>query len=101
MVLIEAVIFVLSSGLIFNERFRTNKSLMAIAGLIALASSYLILEEVTKRIVKDQLGSQSPAPAIIAEPSPKKPATPVGPNSVTNVPQDRVCVTFNGRLVCE
>ncbi len=65
--IIPALIFVLSSGLLFNKRFRENQVLVGVAGLIALVASYFLFEEVMNRVVKSHLEKQAeaskPAPA--------------------------------------
>jgi hypothetical protein len=45
MVFIEAALFVLSSGVLFNEKFRRNYFLVAVAGAIAIVSSYLLMQQ--------------------------------------------------------
>jgi ketosteroid isomerase-like protein len=47
---IAALLFVCSSGLLFNERFRSSRALVLIAGVIALVSTYYL----TKQIVDDE-----------------------------------------------
>jgi hypothetical protein len=79
--IIPAVIFVLSSGLLFNTRFRENQFLVIIAGAIALVASYFLFEEVTKRIVLSQMEKQQetskparPAPTPAPASAPRAPA---------------------------
>lgn len=44
--IIAAVLFVLSSGILFRERYRHNAFLMMLAGLLALTSTLLLVREV-------------------------------------------------------
>jgi hypothetical protein len=60
--IIPALVFVLSSGLLFNKRFRENNFLVAIAGMIALVATYFLFEEVTNRIVKSHIEKQRDTP---------------------------------------
>jgi hypothetical protein len=85
--LIEASLFVLSSGLLFNERFRANGLLVGIAAVIAIVSSYLLFEEVARRVAREVVAEQrSPptasksqvttTPAVAAAPVLTPPPTP-------------------------
>jgi hypothetical protein len=42
--MLAAVLFVLSSGVLFNERFRRNRYLVGLAGCLALVSTYLLFQ---------------------------------------------------------
>jgi hypothetical protein len=57
--IITAILFVLSSGLLFNERYRHNKTLMTISGILALIASYFLLEQMIEVVVSRRL----PGPA--------------------------------------
>jgi hypothetical protein len=57
---ISALLFVLSSGLLFNERFRNNKWLMTVAGLLALVASYFLLEQIVDAVVSRRLQKEDP-----------------------------------------
>jgi hypothetical protein len=46
-----ALLFVLSSIILWHERYKKNRLLMILAGILALGSSYFLVEEVTKRFV--------------------------------------------------
>lgn len=53
--IIAAILFVLSSGLFFNERFRSNITLVTLAGLIALVSTYFLTEQIIDRVITARL----------------------------------------------
>jgi ketosteroid isomerase-like protein len=42
LIILEIIFFVASSGLLFNEKFRNNKVLVVLAGLVALLSTYTL-----------------------------------------------------------
>ena len=77
MALLEAILFVLSSGLLFHERFRKNKVLFLLAGVVALGSSYFLLEEMTNRLIQKELqaGYKIQTQAVVPE-APKPPPAP-------------------------
>ena len=89
MIVIEGILFVLSSGLLFNERFRSNIFLIGIAGSLALVSSYLLIQQLAGPRASQQL-MQQPTPAksqqpgvgkwIINDPSP----VPGGEDAIKN-----------------
>ena len=54
---IEAIFFALSSGLLFNDRIRSNKPLLILTRAIALISSYLLFEEMAGRLIRKELQS--------------------------------------------
>lgn len=54
--------FVASSGLLFNERFRRNKYLIAAAGVIALISTYLLTIEIVDQVVGERLAARGSVP---------------------------------------
>jgi hypothetical protein len=60
--IVAALLFVGSSGLLFNARFRENAFLVICAGLIALASTYFltrqIVEEVVDEMISERLAKQ-------------------------------------------
>lgn len=58
--LIAAFFFVASSGLFFNERFRSNRWLILCAGVVALASTYFLTEELIDRAISRRLEPQQP-----------------------------------------
>jgi TPR repeat protein len=45
------ILFILSSGLLFQKRFHNNPYLVVIAGLFALAAAYLTTEEIVDRAI--------------------------------------------------
>jgi hypothetical protein len=47
---IAAILFVLSSGLLFQKRFRENAFLLVVAGVIGLVSSYFLIETIGEDI---------------------------------------------------
>jgi hypothetical protein len=48
-IIIEALFFVLSSGLLFSKRFRSNTLLVVLVGLVALAASFFLGEQIWVR----------------------------------------------------
>ena len=60
--IIYALLFVLSSGIFFHERFRHKRSLLVAAGLIALASSYFLFEEILARTIRNEIAKAAPPP---------------------------------------
>lgn len=48
--LIPALLFVLSSGLLFQDRFRENRFMVAFASVVALVASYFLFEQITDRM---------------------------------------------------
>lgn len=79
--LFAGLMFVASSGIFFQERFRKNWLLVACAGAIALLSTYFLTVELTERIVNqrlDQSGTQSePQPPRSASEAEAPPPTAV------------------------
>jgi hypothetical protein len=57
--IIGALVFVLSSGLLFHERYRKNQLLIIGAGVIALASSYFLFEEISRRMAIEVIKQES------------------------------------------
>jgi hypothetical protein len=55
--LLAALMFVASSGIFFQERFRRNRFLVVCAGTIALVSTYLLTEELVDRAISQRLAS--------------------------------------------
>jgi hypothetical protein len=49
--IVAALIFVFSSGLLFNGRFRENYWAVGVAGAVALVSSYFLLESLIQRLI--------------------------------------------------
>jgi hypothetical protein len=47
---LAAILFVLSSGLIYNERFRRHRVLVGLAASIAILSSIFLLQELPERL---------------------------------------------------
>ena len=72
MILLEAILFILSSGLLFNKRFRENPFLVLIAGTIGLVSSYFLTEEIYRRFI-------APPPSSIVSDKPLR--LPIDPDS--------------------
>jgi hypothetical protein len=62
MILIEVIaglLFVATSGLLFNERFRRNRYLVIAAAILALISTYFLFEQVVSRAIKERLESET------------------------------------------
>ncbi len=81
-------LFLISSGLLFNEKFRENKYLVISTALIAIVSTYLLTQQLVDSAINNKIkdllakskGSQSsisPPPA----PDPRQPTSPVTPPS--------------------
>ncbi len=60
-------LFVGSTGVLFNHRFRENKFMVVAAGLVALASTYFLTIEVVKQVVRDEMTVDLPTalPAVV------------------------------------
>jgi ABC-type dipeptide/oligopeptide/nickel transport system permease subunit len=43
---VSAALFALSSGLLFSERFKANRLMVVVAGVVALASTFLLVTQV-------------------------------------------------------
>jgi tetratricopeptide (TPR) repeat protein len=91
--LIAAFLFVASSGLLFNKKFRDNGLLLVCAGLIALGSTYFLTRQIVDEVVSERLQSQSePTPTghpTITSPQTTTPSKNLAPASVdetTRVP---------------
>lgn len=100
---IELLLFVLSSGLFFQEQFRHQKIAILLAGCVALVSSYFLIEELVRRIVLQNMQANrtetnQPVSVTPATPHPFN-IIPATPNSGRE--QTHPCVVFNGRTVCE
>lgn len=52
---IFALLFVASSGILFNERFRRNTVLISIVGLIAIISSYFLTVQIINSVVDKRI----------------------------------------------
>lgn len=96
MVAIEFIAFVMSSGLFFSGRFRTNMFAVGVAGLIAVVSSYLLLVQLTDDLVKKHLSESPPRVGTQERRITQEPAS-----SEARQPARQKCVTFNSRLICE
>lgn len=59
--IIAALLFVGSTGILFNDKFRKNRLLVLCAAAIALASTYLLTEQVVRAVVRQTLDQQSVA----------------------------------------
>ena len=57
--IICGILFVISSGLLFNEKFREHKILIGIAASIAIVSTYFLTAEITERIIDRKLREHS------------------------------------------
>ena len=81
MILVEilmALLFILSSGLLFHERFKNSKVLITITGLIALVGTYFLFEQITGRMIQAEIDRRFGQPSTAAVP---QPATLVPPDS--------------------
>ena len=76
-----AVLFVLSTGLLFNARVRASHALFIVIGIVTLASSYVI----TKAILDATFDRRAHHHVAIATP---KPAAPAGTSALDTVLQD-------------
>lgn len=104
--IIPALLFLLSSGLLFNERYRNNLLLVTLAGAIALISSYFLIEQITERIIANRLeSSAAKSPPAVSIPTPaNKELSPPAVKRDSSAPQPtppRRCITFNDRQLCE
>src|ERR1700729_3708173 len=85
--IIAALLFVMSSGLFFNGRFRHNIIAVTVAGTVATVSSYLLIDSFHLRfldgsadLVSKASAAPAPAPAmasVSAEPRAKEAAETV------------------------
>ena len=96
---IPAILFVLSSGLLFNQQFRENIVLVTIAGLIGLVSSYYLIVQITNDVVHRQLQEAQTQGNGALPTGPSTNQTKADP--VSDNPPKSVCVVFNGKTVCE
>jgi hypothetical protein len=91
---IAAMLFVGSTGLLFNERFRSNHFLVFCAASIALVSTYLLTEQIVRQIVSKVLVEWDRDPparssAVPASPASKTDGTsPHVPMSSQNQPEE-------------
>lgn len=74
--LVEFLIFVASTGVLFNEQFRRNKLAVLLAGLVALASSYFLGETLVER-----LGPKAPSQGAASASPPALEPTAQAPQS--------------------
>lgn len=103
---IAGVLFIASSGLLFNERFRRNRYLVGLAAIIGLVSTYFLTEQLIDRMLTQRMEQQTasnpnsrstpPAgPAADSIPGPSAPAaTPVLPQAPPADP-NRVVLDFD------
>jgi hypothetical protein len=61
--LIAAILFVGSSGLLFSERFRRNRWLVGIAGILALISTYFLTEQIVRSTLRQEVAGNARADA--------------------------------------
>jgi hypothetical protein len=54
-----ALIFVASSGLLFNKRFRDNGFLLAVAGIIALVATYYLTRAIAEDVLRNSATRQA------------------------------------------
>jgi formylglycine-generating enzyme required for sulfatase activity len=73
-IIICGLLFVLSSGIFFRERFSDNRFLFLLAGLVALASSYFLFQDNLARAVRIEFDKwfqpQDPPPDPPPKPEP-------------------------------
>lgn len=55
-------LFVISSGLLFNERYRANKVLVVITAIIAIISTYFLTKQIAIDVVKQSMAEASETP---------------------------------------
>lgn len=67
-----AILFVLSSGLLFGERFRKNPWLVGLAAVIAIASSIFLMGEISKIYQKITNSSNDAGQALNVETEPRE-----------------------------
>ena len=53
--IIPALLFILSSGLLFQDRFRENRWMVAFASVVALVASYFLFEQITDRLAPSKV----------------------------------------------
>jgi TPR repeat protein len=63
---LAAILFVSSSGLLFNKKFRENPALLIAAGLLALPATYFTIDAIVTHILDQRLGHATKS--SIAEP---------------------------------
>ncbi|GEM_PF-6995484 len=77
--IIAAVLFVGSSGILFNERYRKNIYLVVAAGVIALFATYLMTRELVIQIVKETMALQSSSGTTPTQKQAPSTSTPTQP----------------------
>jgi hypothetical protein len=82
---VAAVLFVASSGLLFNERFRRNRYLVVAAAVIALASTYFLTEQLIDRALSRRL-DRTASESTVSEPE----VATASPNSDSGSPPEPV-----------
>lgn len=92
---IEAALFVLSSGLLFSERFRANGLMVGIAALIAIVSSYFLFEEVARRVAREVLAERQAPPPAMKSAGASSPPVAAAPAVVSRptAPEPEICST--------
>lgn len=106
MILIEAALFLLTCGLLFNEKFRSNWLLMSVAAVISIASTVLLFEELRHRFKEPPVAMDYGRRGNDATATP---ASETGTTTIATPPQRSsdvvskrpVCIFFNGREQCE
>jgi len=76
--LLPAILFVISSGLLFNERFRRNRVVVGLTAIIAIVSTVVLTKEIVKYTLSEELVEMGLKPgAAKAEPSAAGATSPV------------------------
>jgi len=61
--IIAAIIFVLTSTILFNGRFRENRFLVLCAGAVALVSTYYLTRQLVDQLISERLPRQTSGPS--------------------------------------
>lgn len=104
---IAGILFIASSGVLFNERFRRNRYLVGAAAIIGLISTYFLTEQLIDRMLTQRIeqqtasnsGSQAPPPAGKGENSTPSAGVPDSPPAQPQAPPpvdpNRVVLDFD------
>jgi len=74
-----AIVFVLSSGIFFQEKFRRNLPLIIVAGVIAIVSTVFLVKEVVEFLQEKASRAASAAPHLLVPLRPMPPPSAPGP----------------------
>jgi len=107
--IIAGVLFVVTSGLLFNDKFRRNRLLIGAAAIVAAVSSYFLFVQLSDLFTggRDAPEATASAPPVIGGPAVTTSAPPDvgGPGVATSAPQPadpmRLVVDFNAAHVSD